>query len=59
MIVSFATSRMLRKVKDVAKGIRWHTRKIKYILCILFIFFIFGPHYVDCGHPFVDFGTSS
>ena len=58
-IVSCAASQMLHKVKDVVQGGRWHVRQLNYILCILVIFFIFGSHYVDCGHYFVDFGPSS
>ena len=57
--VSCAASWVLHNVKDLAQDGRWCARQINYILSILVIFCIFGPHYVDCGHHFVDFGRIS
>ena len=49
----------LHDIVDVLQGGKWNARRINFILCILVIFYRFGPHYVDCGHYFVDFVRSS
>ena len=53
VLVSCATSWMLRKVKDVAQDRKWHARQIYNILCIFVIFCRFRLHFMDCGHYFV------
>ena len=55
VLVSCATSWMLRKVKDVAQDRKWHARWIYKILCIFVIFCRFWSHFMDCGHNFVKY----